>query len=168
MLTNIPLQRARAARQITLRHPQSIDCELFGKVVGRVSTAVPPVDVDGSPTLGGMGVLDSDDEHEYTYESKGEGRIKFLGQFQTDGSNWQDDDVSITYRGNLVEAFIEPVANEGESGFFMPDKNDLVTVFMGADFVQTYQVVGVTGSLAIPPYQRRYVLNPRQDDVRGI
>jgi hypothetical protein len=154
-----------AARRVTLRHPNAVDCVLFNKVVNRVSTGNAN---DGSPLLGGMGVLNSDDEHDYDYEEKGKGRLVFLGIFQTDGSNFLDNDESISYYGNLVEALIEPVSEPDEAGFFLPDKHDLLTVDMGAGVIQSYQIVGVTGSVAVPPYTRRYVLNPRNDDELGV
>ena len=168
MLHNVPKRMNHAARLVTLRHPNAVDCEVFDKVVNRVSTDTPATDNDGSPTLGGMGVLNSDDEHDYDYVKKGEGRLVFMGQFQTEGSNFLDNDESILYYGDLVEALIESVANEDEAGHFITDKHDLVTVDFGAGVIQTYQVVGVTGSVAVPPYTRRYVLNPRNDDELGV
>ena len=167
MLNNVPIAVMRAARQVTLRHPNGIDCTVYFKTVNRTDIT-PPGAMGGLPTMGGAGVLDSEDEADYTYAERGDGRFVFLGQFQTQGSNFTDDDAGLNYREDLIEALIEPLAEPGTPEHFRIDKPDVVTIFPGGDFSLSYEVVGVTGNVSIPPYTRKYVLAPRQDSERGI
>ncbi len=167
MLNRIPESIRKSNRAVTLRHPNNMDCELLRKTVTRVSTDTPD-EIAGSPTLGGMFVMDSEDEHDYEYNLVGTGKLVNLGIFVTDGSNFQDGDETLTYAGNMIEALIEPTAEEGFDGYFVPDKHDLLNVFLGAGYSRTYEIVGITGNIDIHPYTRRYVLNPREDENVGV
>jgi hypothetical protein len=140
-----------------------MDCIVWRKQVNRTAP-----EIAGAPTLGGMFVMDSEDEHDYEYEELGEGRIKILQVFQTEGGNFQDGDQSLLYAGSQIEALIEPVADISSDDYFQADKHDLVTVDLGAGVIQTYQIVGLTGNVNIPPFTVRFVLNPRQDENVGI
>jgi hypothetical protein len=168
MLTGVPTQINRSARLVTLRHPNAIDCTVFRKQVNRVETVDPDETNDGAPTIGGLGMLNSEDESDYEYTELGDARIVFVGQFQTQGGNWTDDDGQIIYPEGLIEALIECELEPDNEGFFLPKKNDIVSVEPGEGLTVTYEVVDVTGPTAIPPYTRKYVLNPRQDQNVGI
>ena len=167
MLNNVPTAVMRAARMVTLRHPNAMDCTVYNKVVDRVATSA-PFSEGGMPTIGGVAVLDSEDEADYSYEERGDGRLIFMGVFQTQGSNFTDDDAGLNYREDLVEALIEPEAEPGTPEHFTVDKSDIVTVFPGGGFAVSYEVVGVTGNVSVPPYTRKFILAPRQDESRGI
>ena len=167
MLTNVPQQVNRAVRNVTLRHPNAIDCTIYRKVVNRVSTD-DPAEFSGLPTIGGLGVLDSEDEADYSFEEVGEAKILFQGQFQTGGNNWNDSDTGIIYPDPPVEATIECIAGPDDAGYFVATKNDLVVVDAGAGIVIPYQIVGETSQLSIPPYAKRYQLQPRADTEVGI
>lgn len=167
MLSNVPKQVNRASRNVTLRHPNAIDCTVYRKTVNRVSVDEPET-FAGLPTIGGLGVLDSEDEADYTFTEIGEAKILFGGQFQTGGSNWNDADTGIIFPEPPVEAMIECVVSETDDGFFTVSKHDMVMVEPGAGIVIPYQVVGETGSINIPPYNRRFLLQPRADTEVGI
>lgn len=169
MLTQVPQQVNRSSRLVTLRHPNSIPCTIWRKVINRQPTEAPET-LGSLPTIGGIGVLDSEDEADFTYEEVGEGRIMFLNQFQTQPGNWRDTDTDILYQTEAqpVEAFIECTRDPSDPAFVIATKPDLITVEPGAGIVLTYEVVAETSVMAIPPYTRKYLIVPRQDANVGI
>ena len=65
MLTNVTKSVIYATRQVVLRHPNSFPCSAWRKKVLRVELDPDTGDestMSGLPTMGGMGVLKSDDE----------------------------------------------------------------------------------------------------------
>lgn len=168
MLNNVPTQVNRSTRLVTLRHPNAMDCAVFKKVVNRLPDTAPPDDeMGGLPTIGGLGVLNSDDEADFTYELRGEAKVLFTGIFQYEQGNTLDDDTGLNYR-EPSEACIECLVDPSDPDYFIADKNDLVTVMPGAGIVMTYEVVAVSGNIQIPPYVRKYALEARQDQNVGI
>lgn len=161
MLNNVPIQVNRAARQVTLRHPNGMDCSLWKKVILRVND--PADNFGGLPTIGGAGVLDSEDEADYTYEFLADAKISFTGQYIGADSNTIDTENGLNYFAAAMEALIECTAELGSPEWVMPDKPMVVTVFPGNGVVVPYQIVGTTGNVNIPPYTRKYVLNPLSD-----
>nr|WP_319566287.1 hypothetical protein [uncultured Rhodoferax sp.] len=163
MLNNVPIAIKNACRQVVLRHPNSMDCWVWRKQVTRVEndpdTGLPST-MGGSPTLGGMGVLRSEDEADYDYVMLGEGKCMALGPYQP------NDEVE---RGNALlqatqqEAQVVSLAGEGEPGHFIPDTGDMVMVTPGLAVVLVYDVATITGLANIPPYIQKLVLNPRDD-----
>lgn len=168
MLTNVPTQINRSARLVTLRHPNGMECTIWRKEVNRAGTGS-PTDFGGVPTIEGMGVISSEDEADYDFTEIGDAKVVFCGQFQTNGDNWMENDASLIYADMPpIEALIECKAAPEAEGFFTPDKNDMVTVYPGNGVVMSYQIVGTTGSVSIPPYTRKYVLAPLQDKTVGV
>lgn len=163
MLNNVPIAIQKASRQVVLRHPNSMDCSVWRKQVTRVENDPDtglPSSMGGSPTLGGMGVLRSEDEADYDYVQLGDGRCMFLGAYQP------NDEVE---RGNaLLQALAQEVqvvslADTGEEGHFIPDAGDMVMVTPGMGVVLVFDVATITGLAHIPPYIQKLVLNPRDD-----
>lgn len=167
MLNNVSVQVNRSNRMATLRHPNAADCTVLRKTVNRVSTDDPDT-FSGLPTIGGLGVLDSEDEANYSYAEIGEARVVMMGQFQTQGGNWNDADDGLTYPELPIEALIECVLNPEEAGFFVASKHDVLIVDMGLGIVIPYEITGETGSINLPPYTKRFLLQPRHDDTTGI
>lgn len=168
MLNNVAVQLNKANRMATLRHPNACECSVLRKTVNRVSDGDPDT-FSGLPTIGGLGVLDSEDEANYDYIKIGEGMVVLMGVFQTNGGNWSDADTNIGYPDiPLVEAMVECSLNPDEEGFFVTGKHDVLVIHFGAGIVVPYEVVGETGSVAIPPYTKRYIIQPRSDDTIGI
>lgn len=167
MLNNVPIQINQAARQVVLRHPNAMDCSVWRKTVNRVADA-PPLAMGGLPTIGGLGVLDAEDEADYSYTELGDARIVFCGVFQGQAGNTIDADTGLNYADIPIEALVECVAEPAAGGYFQADKPDVVTVYPGAGIVLSYEVIGVTGAVNIPPYTRKLVLAPRQDMDVGI
>jgi hypothetical protein len=119
-----------------------------------------PSSAMGSPTLGGLGVLRSEDEVEYEYVELGEGKCMFCGQYQPNDMNERD---SALIQANAQEAQVEALANPGAPGYFVADTNDIVMLHVGLGVVMVFEVATITGSVNIPPYNRKLVLNPRDD-----
>ena len=67
MLTNVPSAVNRMARNVVINHPNTWECQVFRKRVTRTDGAP----VGGLPTMGGLGVLDSEDEESIDYDHLG-------------------------------------------------------------------------------------------------
>ncbi len=165
MLTNVPKQINRAARQVTLRHPNSMDCALWKKEIKRAPSSTPE-HFGGMPTVGGMGVLDSEDEADYSYVPLGNARIVFTERYEPATGNMIDTEDGLNYTEAPRQAMIECVAEPGSPDWVLPDKPMVVTCFPGNGVVVPYQIVGTTGNIEIPPYTRKYLLNPLSDSAQ--
>lgn len=162
MLTSVPLAVKAASRQVTIRHPNA-----FNVVVSRKAVLRTELDEDGdentmggAPTLGGMGVLRSEDEAEFEYRELGEGKMLFAAPFSPMDTNKQG---SALVAENMREVLLESLAKPGEDGYFEATTGDLVMVDLGMGIIMAYTVENVSGNIQIPPYTRRLVLNPRDD-----
>lgn len=156
MLNSVPKAVNASVRQVVLRHPNSFDCTIARKHVTRTEGNS---QMGGAPTLGGMGVLRDEDEAEFEYVSLGPARLLFAGQpVQQADMNDRDDAMNPP---PVVEAQIEPTAEPGATGHFDTETGDLVMVDLGLGVVLAYEVVTVSGSLMIPPFVRRFALNPQ-------
>jgi hypothetical protein len=168
MLNNVPTSINAAARQVTLRHPNSFDCIVSRKRVVRVepgagggaSTSA------GMPTLGGMGVMRSEDESDFEYDELGAAKLLFAGPgpYQPMDMNERDNALlTENSREVLIESVAKPGAAVGQPQYFVADTGDLVSVTLGLGVVLTYDVATVSGTVNLPPYTRKLVLNPRDD-----
>ena len=163
MLNNVAESVSFSTRQVVLRHPNSMPCTVWRKTLTRTETdpiTGAPTTMGGSPTLGGMGVLVAEDEAEFTYVELGTGRMMFSGPYQPSDMVERDDAL---LQAPMQEALVEATANPGTDGYFLPEKYDLVIVEPGLGTALAYSVENIIGSLAIPPYTRKLVLNPRDD-----
>lgn len=162
MLTAVPTSVNRISRQVTLRHPNAFDAVVTRKVVKRVEPDAngDPSEMGGAPTLGGMGVLRSEDEADFEYETLGEAKVLYAAPVG------QRDMID---RGNGVlveparEVLIECKAKEDDPAFFVTQNDDLVCIVVGPGVVIAYTSATAASPIALAPYERRYVLNPRDD-----
>lgn len=161
MLNTVAVAISKANRQRTLREPNSIDCVLFTKQVSRASDSA---SYDGYPTLGGLGVMTDEDEVEYEWVEACDARIAFSPGYQAPLGNTSDDGSRLDYQDGIIEASIEPINEPGTPGYVEPDKRMLVAVLVGGGVIVNFEIVGVTGTVNIPPYTRKYLLNPRPDE----
>jgi hypothetical protein len=162
MLNNVAIAVNRANRQRTLREPNSIDCVLFTKRVDRADEGAA---FDGAPTLGGAGMLSSEDEVNYTWVVACDARIHFAQGFAAPLGNTSDNGGHLDYEEQVLQASIEPIPNPGTEGYVLPDRQMLVAVLVGGGVIVNYQIVDVTGDINIHPYTRNYLLNPRPDEA---
>jgi hypothetical protein len=162
MLNNVAIAVNKANRQRTLREPNAIDCVLFTKRVDRVGEGNA---FDGAPTLGGAGMLSSEDEVNYTWVVACDARIHFSQGLAAPLGNMADNGGHLDFEEQVLEASIEPLANPGTEGYVLPDRQMLVAVLVGGGVIVNYQIVDVTGNVNIHPYTRKYLLNPRPDEA---
>lgn len=163
MLTSVPTAINAASRQVVLRHPNAFDCIVSRKRTLR-EEADPntgsPSEMGGSPTMGGMGVLRSEDEDQIEYQELGPGRLMFAAPFQASDMIERDNGLVPELQR---EVLIESVAAPGLPGHFLADSGDLVVITLAPGVLMAYEVATVAGNVHIPPYTRRLVLNPRDD-----
>lgn len=155
MLNNVPLAIRRSVRAVTLNHPNRMTCTVYRKVITRVA----PDTLGGLPTLGGLGVLEDDDEADFEYQSLGDGAVVMTGTYQ---GGFRSDDNSLLDNPNTSqqEAFVEPLIDDA----FIPKKHDLVSIVIG-DAVLPYEITDITGTVNIPPFTQKYVLQLRDELV---
>ena len=158
MLTSVPTAVNKATRAVVLRHPNSMPCTVWRKRITRVELNGngQPSEMGGAPTLGGMGVLRSEDETDFEYDELGPGMCLFVGPFQPADVNDRED-------GLLQPQQQEAQVEAKEMGAFDVNVGDLVIIEMGLGVVLAYEAAGLTGSVNIPPYVTKVVLNPRDD-----
>lgn len=155
MLNQVPTAIRTAARNVTLRHPNAMDCHIYRRSVVRTAGAEDGASPSGAPTLGGAGVMDTEDENEVDYTDLGAGRILFGGVYvPTDLSDRRD-----AAEGAVGEAQIEPI----EAGAFECKDGDLVMVMPGGGVVLTYEVTKILNTVNIPPYVPKYEVTPQGD-----
>lgn len=163
MLNRVPQAVSYSSRQVVLRHPNSMPCTVWRKELNRTETDPDtglPSEAAGMATLGGMGVMRSEDESEFEYVELGAGRMLFVGQYQPADMVERDNGV---LPADLQEALVECSADPGAPGFYEVDSGDVVFMDVGMGNVMPYEVVTVTGNIHIPPYTRKFVMNPRDD-----
>lgn len=162
MLTSIPTAVNSAARRVTLRHPNAMPCTVWRKQVTRATMpgGAAPTMMGGLPTLGGMGVLSSSDEDRIEYIELGPASMLSLGQYQPNDMVDRDNGI-VAELG--IEARVEPIAEPGQPGHFVVDKDDLLAVTPGLGVVLAYEVVNVLTQANIPPYVRKLGVMPRDD-----
>ena len=156
MLTNVSTALARMARNVIVNHPNAFNCQLFRKVVTRAA----PERVGGLPTLGGLGVLDSDDEESFEYEWIGNGYAMPAEPFQP--SLMMDRGDAHNGYADEFRFLIEPE----DQGAFVPQKHDVLYLLLGAEEGAAKLAFEVTGREAVanlPPYPVRYLCSRRDD-----
>ncbi len=162
MLTSVPTAINRSMRQVVLRHANSYDVVIARKRVTRVEKdgAGDPSEMGGAPTLGGMGVLRSEDEAEFEYVPLGPAKVLSSAPFSPMDLN---DPASATLAEQQKEALIECVAAPGTPEYFEAQNNDLLMMDLGLGVIMAFEVAVLESRVNVPPYTRRYVLNPRDD-----
>lgn len=156
MINEIPSRIREAAKAVTRRHPNSIDCVVYRKVFTRKNESGDKL--GGIPTHGGMGVLTPEDEDLFTYEKMGKGRILIVSRF--DGNiDMSDRKDSWIPADEMQEALIEP--NEGQK--FTVHKYDLIGAMPGGGVLIGFEVMSIPTTVAIAPYTQKYIIAPRDE-----
>lgn len=162
MLNNVATAVNYSSRLVVLKHPNSIECTVWRKQINRVELDGDgnPSTMGGTPTLGGMGVLRTEDETDFEYVELGPGRMLYLGIHEPADMIERDNAL---VPPAMKEALIESIAAPGQTGHFVVDSGDMVFMDMGMGVLVPFEAVSVTGALNIPPFTRKIVLNPRDD-----
>lgn len=164
MLSQIPITINKVARMTTLRHPNSLDVQLLRKVLLRQETDSfgNPSESAGAPTMGGMGMLRSEDEAEFDYVPvAGAGKMQMLGGLASPAD--MNDSSASLLTDKAVTARVECVLDPSDPGFWIADKGDLLVADMGMGVLLTYEAVTLSSKVLIPPYTRSLIFNPRDD-----
>ncbi|PIQ55367.1 MAG: hypothetical protein COW02_03415 [Comamonadaceae bacterium CG12_big_fil_rev_8_21_14_0_65_59_15] len=159
MLTNVPAAVNRMSRNVVVNHPNAFNCQVFRKTITRTGQVV-----SGMPTLGGMGVISSEDEEQFTYTWVGNGYSLQVEMFQPSAMMERGD--ANNGSANEFRFLIEPEEAEGMPGTFVPKKYDVMYLLLGegpAPAKIAFEIVGVEAMLNIPPYSTRYIANRRDD-----
>ena len=154
MLTNVPSAVNRMARNVVINHPNTIECQVFRKVVTRPGTSV-----GGLPTMGGLGVIDSDDEEQIEFSHIGNGYALQAESFMP--SPMMDRRDANNGAVNEFRFMIEPEHPLGVTGTFEPKSHDVIYLVMSEEIRIAFEVVSLETVLNIPPYAVRYILNRR-------
>ncbi|MCM1128959.1 MAG: hypothetical protein NC211_03645 [Alistipes senegalensis] len=160
MLTNVPNSINRLARNVVMNHPNSINCQVFRKVITRPA----PETMGGEPTMGGLGVLDNQDEEDFEYQFLGNGYALQVESFSP-ALMMDNADANI---GALSEFrfLIEPEEPSGHPDWFDVRKHDMVYLLLGIepdDAKLAFEVIDIETTSNIPPYTTRYIMNRRDD-----
>lgn len=160
-ITQVPIKIMQAARTVTLKHPNSVECVVYRKVLKRTADD----SMGGLPTLGGLGVLKSEDEPDFEYTLLAPGKILILNRYEG-GSDMTDRVDAITPSEPMQEAQIvcldvevDGIKQPGPE----PQKGDLVGMMPGGGVLVGFEIVGLTGSVAIYPYATKFVIAPRDE-----
>lgn len=159
MLHNVPAAVNRMARNVVINHPNSYNCQVFRKAVTRPG----PIS-GGLPVLGGLGVLSSDDEEQFSYEWTGNGYALQVEAFEP--SVMMDRGDANNGAGDAFKFLIESEEAAGLPGSFEAKKNDVIYLLLGdgsSPAKLAFEVVGIEAVLNIPPYTTRFIMNRRDD-----
>lgn len=165
MINQIPINTNKAMRSVVLRHPNSVEVAVFRKKINRTDTSIPGV-MGGIPTLGGMGVIDTEDEDDFDYEDIGDGKMLPCEAFQPSDMVDRDDGIN-SAEGVMLYCMVEPIASQDSCGYFELKTHDLIFLVVWEGVYIGYEVVGRETNINIPPFTRRYMLNKR-DDLKFI
>jgi len=151
MLTNIPKGINRATRNTVVRHPNSYNCQLFRQIVNRVSDS----EVGGLPTMGGLGVLSSDDEEDISWDFVGNGYALQVGNFVA--SQMMDRQDANNGFEEEFRFLIEPESIDS----FAPKNSDVLYLLITETVKIAFEIVAIETTSNIPPFTQRYVCNKR-------
>lgn len=163
MLTNIPQAVNRMARNVVRSHPNTYNCQVFRKSVTREAGQGEEM-VGGLPTLGGLGVLDSEDEERFDYAFLGNGyALPADGFAPSPMVNHGDATLS---PGAEYRFLIEPEEPSGHPDWFDVRSHDVVYLLLGPgpDAARlAFEVINIEAVSNIPPHSIRYITNRRDD-----
>ena len=160
MLWNVPNQLNRLARNVVRNHPNTFNCEIFRKHTLREADD----EAAGKPTFGGMGVIDSGDEEDYSYEYMGNGYALPAETFQP-APMVDALDANIGASGEF-RFLIELEAQASDDDYFDLKNHDVGYLLLGEhpDCAKlAYEIVTMETVSNIPPFAVRYVCHRRDE-----
>lgn len=159
MLTSVPNAVNRLTRNVVINHPNSLECQVFRKVITRESSTGERM--GGLLTVGGLGVLDSEDEESIEFNHLGNGYALRADAFSA--SLMMDRRDANNGFGDELRFLIEPEAPSGMEGYFDIRKGDVFYVVLTDTVKLAYEIVGTETVSDIPPFVTRYIANRRAD-----
>lgn len=166
MLNNVPLQTQMLAHRVVVRHPNSMTAVLYRKRSNRTD----PLH-SGNPTMGGLAVLSSTDEEDYTYDRKG--IVAMLPVVDRFAPSVMQKSMDVSVGDGNIEAryLIVSIHDSAHPEYVKPKDHDIVFVLMtgeedGPKFA--FEIVKTETTLNVPPFTERYVLNRREDLLENL
>lgn len=155
MLNQVPSAINALSARIIHNHPNSIGCQMFRK---RVTRANPE-------TLGGLGVLSSEDEEQIEFDFLGPGSALPTAEDGEAPSLLNDNQDAYHAEGDAFRFLIEPEKPSGDPEWFSVEKNDILLLWLMDDgsLKVPFEIVGVETVNNLPPFSVRYLCNRRDD-----
>lgn len=161
MLTNIPNAINKLMRQTVINHPNAWGGVILRKQVNRASSTTG----GGMPTMGGMGVMSSEDEEKISYTHVGN-VYAIRAELFSPASMHDRYDIN-TAPTDEVRMLIEPEPEPSTSNYFQLKTRDILYVPLGTDLQTSpkiaYELVSSESTTDIPPFNIRWVCNRRAD-----
>lgn len=163
MLHQVPTQINKLARNVVLNHPNRFDAQIIRKRVTRVSDS----EIMGLPSIGGLGVISSEDEESVEFDPIGNAyALRTDGNFAPSLMMERQD--ANNGSGDVFSFLIEPEILPPADGGFEVKKNDimylLIPYSVGGDTIKlAYEIIGIETTSNIPPFTQRYLCNRRDD-----
>lgn len=162
MLTNVTTAINRMTRNIVINHPNTWECQLYRKSVDRTNESA----VMGMPTIGGLGVMSSEDEENISYDFLGSGYALQAEQFSPSPMMERQD--ANSGASNEFRFLIEPEHPTGMPGNFAARKGDVMFIVISEEVRLAYEIVDLETVMNISPFAMRYIANRRDDlDLPG-
>ena len=160
MLHAVPNAINSLSRNVVLNHPNSFNCKVFREVVDRTAAGT----VGGLPTMGGLGVLDAEDEEKITHQFLGNGFALPAESFAPSPLMSAGD---ANYGpANEFRFLVEPEEPSGHPDSFVLRKHDVFYLLLGAGEAPpmiAFEIVGTETTSNIPPFSTRFICNRRDD-----
>jgi hypothetical protein len=155
MLNSIPEAVNAMAVAVIQNHPNAVNCSCYRKVLLRSGGEA----VGGIPTLGGMAVLDSEDEDDIDIQWIGNGYALQAEPFQP-SMMMDNQDANNSYAVQIPFLIVpESVDNE-----FTLKKRDLIMLLFNDGLIKlAWEIVAIETVINVPPFTHRYLLNKRAD-----
>ena len=168
MLTNVTTAADIMAWRVVSGHPNAWECQIFRRVVNRVSPD--GSEVGGIPTLGGLGVISAEDEPDLSYEWVGSGFALQAERFSP--SRMVDLGDASHSDGEQFRYLIAPEQPPGEPGSFAIRKGDVMYLILSSPTADdpdapevklAWEIIGLESVVNAAPFGVRYICNRRDD-----
>ena len=143
----------KAARGIVINHRHTKNCIVVRKKVNR-NPANPSI-------IDGVVNLSSEDEENIEWELLGNGYMLPADLFSA-SKMMDNQDANNNIAQDELRFLIEPEVDQGQVGWFSPQKYDVCFQIVG-NVRLAFEVVAVETTSNVPPYTQRYVCNRRDD-----
>jgi hypothetical protein len=157
MLTNVPIGMGRMLRSVVLNHPNTLECQVFRKILLRVAVGIS----GGLPTVGGLGVISAEDEHDIEYTHVGNGFALAADMFNQSPLFERGD--AVLQAENTMSYLIEPEFALGIDGHFDVKKGDVIYMVISDAVRLAVEVVSPETPVNMSPFPSKFLCNRRSD-----
>lgn len=148
MLNAVPENINAMTRAVIQNHPNAYNCQCYRKILNR----------DNPKMLGGMMVLDSEDEEDFEFEFIGNGYALQAEPFQP-SQMMDNQDANNSYAVQIPFLVVQEQAYD-----FTLKKHDMVLLLLDMGNIKlAWEVIGIETVINIPPFTKRYLMNQRAE-----